>query len=1269
MGEETTKTLYVNASFTKDECGEEWGVTKFASLGDAIASANEAGVDTVIELQSDVVNETVQDYATTVALTINGNEFKMKNVHLNPKADLVLDKIAFEGDSTVNAATACKSLTITNCSANVTPSREGNHPAFVNIGQGEGNETTALSLTMTGNNILVNNESAGYGKAVFGWRYLNSVTISDNTFGSKTAPVEQRAVKLMNFTDGAKVVIEGNTIYGTDAEREFVAIDLYQNNSRKSNYIAEISGNTVVNVNKAAGNGFFFAFVESNCYQEDFFGNGSVQIMADNTLNSKAVAVGNVKVNSNEREYDYIGVGVTKDENGKITGGTFIIGADGKADLMDDVALGLIPVDSDADGFWTLQSADRSTLYVDANAKTDVEAGKILGFNLFTTSKDAMAAAMELGGATINVDGMGNDLNGTNTVKFNNAGNYVITGGNKNAVLYGLSIMGTGVNLKFEDAVFSTGKFYGAAAGSTFTVTDSVIGAAAVGKTTAASWMTFMSSSVSIDNSVFGARLNNIENVTDMPRSASDVKASEDYKFLTYGSNAAGYHFGTFGKFNVEDSTMITGYCVVADRAEMSLKNSVLYYGGTITVGKAMNDNWSWSETDTTGWDAQVGGWGASAEDFRVGQAATMNIEDSIVRNIGWGNGNANNCYVQVGGYYNEKSYAGVLNITRSDFSTDATNANNDKVVVKDNGVINITDSKFDTAELVNGGTVKVFGASDIKAAVSGDGWMYMNNVKLDKDTQITGANIRFASGNNVIDGATINTKDALGVFQVGSIDQDDANVDFKKPITVTVKNSTIASGTAKKCCYVGKNNTLAIENSSTYFQQVNSYGNFSITGDTTGTKFSYSRGDVKGECSTYVGTFNVFAGEATLKDTSFHALNNKIHGKLTVDGSNAYFTGGASFNTGLNVFENAVLSVKNSSVVYANNFDNAGTITLDGENTMMILTGVKKTGNVTTPGEHNNQKNIEILNNATLTDNGVEAILNNSGTITVNGGSLNVTNLNNSGKVVFENGGIDVQKLDNKNSITVDAAACITVDTFTNSGVVNICVDGLNAGSATVIDAKADTADFGKVQFVDGDGKAVSGYATLIDKTNGDLIVYKAAEETIYVNAEWTGKSFGETITYGDKTIYYGIDAFDTLSGVTASDATTNLVIAGGQYKTTPDDLNTSVLKGGINKVTTAAATDQVVVNGGNLIFATDYAGKVTVEGNYSTTAHCGWDYDLGQQVWRSGHIRFQGGAETEFVINCKYKLGLLPLLNSIKNGINIRKDSIDLIFADRPN
>ena len=322
----------------------------YATFAEALNNVQDGSV---VELLADVVNETVQDYNLTVKLTINGNGFKMENVHLNPQADLVLDKIAFAGDSTVNASNAhCKSLTITNCTADVTPAKEGFHPTFVNLGTSEYN--VGLSLTMTGNTILVDNDADGYGKAVFGWRHLDNVTISNNTFGSEAEPLEKIAVKLMNFNEGAEVVIENNTIYGSDAEREFLAIDLYQNNSRANNYTAEIGGNTVVNVNKKAGNGFSFALVECNNFNAGMYGNGSVQIMADNTMNGKAVTMDDVKRDSSspDGDYDYIGVNVTKDENGKITGGTFRVGEQGKSEFEDALASGVIAGEANADGLY-----------------------------------------------------------------------------------------------------------------------------------------------------------------------------------------------------------------------------------------------------------------------------------------------------------------------------------------------------------------------------------------------------------------------------------------------------------------------------------------------------------------------------------------------------------------------------------------------------------------------------------------------------------------------------------------------------------------------------------------------------------------------------------------------------------------------------------------------------------------------------------------------------------------------------------------------------
>ena len=90
--------------------------------------------------------------------------------------------------------------------------------------------------------------------------------------------------------------------------------------------------------------------------------------------------------------------------------------------------------------------------------------------------------------------------------------------------------------------------------------------------------------------------------------------------------------------------------------------------------------------------------------------------------------------------------------------------ANGETANIGADGTVNIDSSFFGVscraengvATLVNNGTVNVSGASDIAAPVTGSGWVYMNGVTLDADTKLTGAKVRFASGTNSINGATI---------------------------------------------------------------------------------------------------------------------------------------------------------------------------------------------------------------------------------------------------------------------------------------------------------------------------------------------------------------------------------------------------------------------------------------------------------------------------------------------------------------------------------
>ncbi len=112
-------------------------------------------------------------------------------------------------------------------------------------------------------------------------------------------------------------------------------------------------------------------------------------------------------------------------------------------------------------------------------------------------------------------------------------------------------------------------------------------------------------------------------------------------------------------------------------------------------------------------------------------------------------------------------------------------------------GTVNVNASTFNvacraadgTVTLDNAGTVNVSGASNLAAAkVTGNGWFYMNGVSLDADTKLLGAKVRFASGENTVDGSTIDN----GLFQVGigAYNGVDANVDTENGVVVNVKNN-----------------------------------------------------------------------------------------------------------------------------------------------------------------------------------------------------------------------------------------------------------------------------------------------------------------------------------------------------------------------------------------------------------------------------------------------------------------------------------------------
>ena len=412
-----------------------------------------------------------------------------------------------------------------------------------------------------------------------------------------------------------------------------------------------------------------------------------------------------------------------------------------------------------ADGDITLVNVDTSTLYVNPDFVGDYGAdlgnGKYMGINAFSTTKDAYMAARNLGGEiTIDLTEAGvESLDGT--IGFGNAsknGVYTITGGNgRNTTSYGISTANTDITVKFENAAFRIAKAYFANSDSKLFVNNSVIGTAAYAGHSGG-WFTAGTGTISITNSIFGINYNNFtdEQIDEMARSASDVKAGildGSYNYWASGNNNNGFHMGTAGSITVTDSTMSATWVSIVDRGLVSLDNSVMYYGAAISIGAGQVDSSLGNyDSNEIGWDSQIW-WNpvlSSNDGFREGKVATLDIKNSIVKNIGAGNGNAG-AHIQVGGSYKNGitqatgECSGELNLTNSELHTSVYDSNGnviakeyDMLVIKSNGTVNMSNSKLVSAKVINEGAFNVTGESTLQIdTLNSNGTVNMSNSKL----------------------------------------------------------------------------------------------------------------------------------------------------------------------------------------------------------------------------------------------------------------------------------------------------------------------------------------------------------------------------------------------------------------------------------------------------------------------------------------------------------------------------------------------------------
>ena len=367
-----------------------------------------------------------------------------------------------------------------------------------------------------------------------------------------------------------------------------------------------------------------------------------------------------------------------------------------------------------------------------------------------------------------------------------------------------------------------------------------------------------------------------------------------------------------------------------------------------------------------------------------------------------------------------------------------------------------------------------------------------MDDATLDADTEVLGANVRFVSGNNVVDGAVI--KD--GRFQVGTgtYQTPDANVDTVNGVTVTVKNNAQIGGIdtsdigAPYGGWVGSEYydklddkinamtdaryTLNIENSIANFgyMHVSHDGILNVTGNAdvkaiyTGVDYSY-----------YSGFFNV-NGVATFDDVDVLTLFVNVSSDNDTE------------NPGKLVIKNGTnfVSWRDSSTT--------------AETFKISKTGIVEVDNATLDSRH-----------GTVIAADASLIVKNDGTF--------------KGNLVTNNG-----------SISLDVSSTISFNSIVNAGTITIDMTDINNATGNKLFDRAETG-----WTVDNYKALVSNWNSDMDKfltvdADGDLIVKETA--VAYVNSEFTAEDLaaGNKFLTHDEAVNAGFERIITTGGVVSA-------------------------------------------------------------------------------------------------------------------------------------
>ncbi len=683
-----------------------------------------------------------------------------------------------------------------------------------------------------------------------------------------------------------------------------------------------------------------------------------------------------------------------------------------------------------------LINADMSVIYVNSAWADDAfgtvtDNGAIVGINAFDHFKKALACVEELGGGTISLmEGayvyaptLESDAH---MATITEAGAYTITGGAGYLLNYELEVNPDKEAGLFEvnivDAHFTSPKLT-FRHGAQVTITDSRIDHQ--GWNGSGYFSVYRNSSVTITGSTIGYR------------APHDVREDID---------AWGHTFTVYGSANITNSLMYV-YVGQGNQSGFDVLGSgrVTLTGSTVClallqVGTAYKDDRldPAADTDNLVATVQISGSTLLNSQYRGDNATNSGIV------LGQANGASSGRLIIAQNSlvdftvktYNSDARSVGLEIRNAASSLDLATGSTLKVVKASNaGTITVNDSTLVvTGAMTNTGTIKVAGASTVKAAVSGAGWVYMDGVTLDSNTKLTGAKVRFASGINTLNGAVVDGN----FFQVGvgAYHGTDSNVDMANGVTVNVNGGTIGSSGSTYAGWVGSGfydtdaeKAVAMTGAS-YTLNINeaiaAFGYLHVSNDGILNVTGKAAEQARYNGSTY----------------SFYGGDFIINGTATFDGADvlAIYTKVGCDNGTTNA--PAKLIITNGTEYEAERHNGA----VAGTNFEIRKTGIVE---VSDGAKLNLCEYSDIAAAASLSVSNAslksEGTITNAGTIAITGSVFDTAGLTNTGTVTVGGAStLTAGVLDNTNAIRVDGAT-LTADTVTNTGTIKV------SGTSTV--------------------------------------------------------------------------------------------------------------------------------------------------------------------------------------------------------------------------